>query len=316
MAPYTINGNTAVDDVTTGVGTITVGSAAPEVTITDYNVVLGENFALNVLYEATDEVEISVIDATGTAVAFTAADGKVTIADIPAKNVDMTYTVTVGDKSTTISIKGYCDYIAGTSENANLVALAGSINTYGQAAKNYFDVDNADHAALTVDSYTASNTTKALSNTGAVTFKGASVVFGDEVELLFRMENYNREQMFVNDELIPESEINNHLSSDGTYVYFSFTVKPAQFSTSYTVRAGSIKAGDLIPEDSEDYDHTLSPEENVYRGSSTITYSVDAYIDVMQATYAGQTSAKALATLNLVNALGHYGAAATTYAAN
>ena len=65
---------------------------------------------------------------------------------------------------------------------------------------------------------------------------------------------------------------------------------------------GTLNAGDPI----EGTDFT-------YAGASTVSYSVDTYIASMQTKYAGQTSDKALATLNLVNALGNYGKTTCAY---
>ena len=313
-----------------------------------YNVALGEKFAVNVKYVAFSGVNISTsgtcsstltdeTDAFGNPIAI------LTISDVSAKEVGTTFTVTetASGYSTVVSVAGYCDqldtlYAGKTAEdltaqyvsagmNANDAAAKAnkdllaydttkSISLYGQAAQNYFNQDAADHAALAdkVQAYVPTNTSKTVSNTGRVVFKGASVVFGDEVELLFKMENYNNEQIYVNGVLVPENEIKSRLSTDGTYVYFSILVTPANYSTSYTVRAGSIEAGDLIPEDSEDYNGF---EGDYYTGASTVTYSVDTYIASMQAKYAGDSSNKGLATLNLINALGSYGLAASAYAA-
>ena len=258
------------------------------------------------------------------------------IADISARDIGHTFTVSesLSGYSSDVSVDGYCGqvdnmykdatvesltagYVASgmTEEKAQATAIkvlqaydtTQKITIYGQAAKNYFDQDHGNHEALQtqIDSYTPTGVVQEVSNTGLVKFKGATVVFGDEVELLLKMENYHREKIFVkmgNGEYVevPENEINSRLSTDGTYVYFSIIVKPDEFSTAISVRAGTWVMG----EDGNNY----------YAGGSTVTYSVDKYIANMQSKYAGKTDAKSLATLNMVNALGNYGHSASTYA--
>jgi hypothetical protein len=310
-----------------------------------YNVALGEKFAVNMQYVAFDGVNIKVVDETGTEYSFTVTDTgtkhndglpiwSVRIADISARDIGHIFTITenTSEHSTVVSIDGYCQktqtMYAGKTETeiADMFVDAGyaqataqamarkqvlavtatqNISIYGQAAKNYFNQADADHTDLKdkIDqmgngentNYQVSTTVKELSNSGEVKFTGATVVFGDEVELLFKMANYKNEQIYVNGEMIPEDEIRSHLSSDGTYVYFSLIVRPDQFSTEFNIRAGSWL------------------NHSYYGTSSNITYSVDTYIANMQAKYANDTSAKGLATMNLVNALGYYGQAATEY---
>ena len=184
------------------------------------------------------------------------------------------------------------------------------ITVYGQAAENYFNPGNTTdkHTALAgqIANYAPQNTTKAASNTGLVKFKSATVLYGDEIELVFIMDNYNREKIFVNDKEIPENEINSHLFktvvSGKEYICFAIAVKPDEFSKTFTVRAGTWVMG----EDGNNY----------YAGGSTASYSVDTYIASMQQKYAGKSDAQSLSTVNLVNALGNYGLSASTYVNN
>ena len=264
------------------------------------------------------------------------------IADISARDIGHTFTVSesLSGYSSDVSVDGYCGQVdqmcAGKTEadltnyymseaggnytESRAQALAKKallahdttqkITVYGQAAENYFNPGNTTdkHTALAgqIANYAPQNTTKAASNTGLVKFKSATVLYGDEIELVFIMDNYNREKIFVNNEEIPGNKINDHLfktTVDGKeYICFAIAVKPDQFSETFTVRAGTWVMG----EDGNDY----------YAGGSTASYSVDTYIASMQQKYAGKSDAQSLSTVNLVNALGNYGLSASTYVNN
>ena len=305
-----------------------------------YNVALGERFAVNMKYVAFAGATIKVVDEEGTEYAFTVTENvgthtdglaiySIRIADISARNLGHVFTVIeeASGYSTGVSVKGYCDqvdalygdkteeeiaadFVAAGYDEVVAQALATKtvlahtttvkMDIYGMAAVNYFAPAGADHDGLKTvigADYVATDASRTVNNTGDVIFKGASVVFGDEVELLFKMQNYRNEKIYVNGVEVPESEISSHLSTDGTYVYFSIFVTPDEFSTAFTVRAGS---------------HVLG-ESGYYGNSSYIIYSVDTYITSMQKKYATDESEKGKSTMNLVNALGHYGESAIAY---
>ena len=298
-----------------------------------------KNPSITVVNEAGETYEVEISD-TGDK----HTDGhpiySVKIADISARDIGHVYTVTdsTSGGAISVSIQGYCmqvdDMCAGKTEadltnyykseaggsytESTAQALAKKtllahdttqkITVYGQAAENYFNPgDTTDkHTALAgqITAYTPQNTTKTASNTGDVKFMSATVLYGDEIELVFIMDNYNREKIFVNDKEIPENEINSHLFktvvSGKEYICFAIAVKPDEFSKTFTVRAGTWVMG----EDGNNY----------YAGASTASYSVDTYIASMQQKYAGKSDAQSLSTVNLVNALGTYGHSASTYA--
>ena len=259
-------------------GYVVVGASETpsESPFTGLNIALSERFAINVKYNATANDEISVT-CNGEAVDFTVANGMITIANIDAKSIDNVYTVTVNGYTANVSVADYCNYQIANSTDAKLVAVAKSVLDYNAAANNYFEGAGVALDIPACDVGTDNPRDVVNSTTGGPTFYSVRLQLDDGVIVVVRMDNYNGEAIDVT---IGGQAVDFTVDSQGG--------KPAVY----------------IPVKANLYDSDIV----IATGDSTLTYSVDTYIQQKQ-------TGEDVDLANLVNALGHYGQAVQAYVA-